>query len=522
MRRNLKRVLFVAMVVVSAMSVVTVSIVLCHRKPTVSHNRVQRRHSDVVKEEFRYLTKRYRVDDNPVASAIIHRWQAEHDLDECEWLLENRYAYIQYNRVDYHAALDSIRCVIGDGISRGDFVVQLRKLMCLFGDGHSGVKASLEAVFRGYLPFHIKSTRGGFVAVGGDDKWLDPEYPFVVAIDGVEVTKWLDAARQTVPMGSQQLVKMMSLIRLRHLAYLRQELSLPASDTVTVQLGASDGRGCKSLTIPVDRQLNPAPRKVNISSEINGEIGYLRIPAMLEDEEFLASIRQAVSSMADTRAIIIDVRGNPGGSRAPLLELFPLLARDERPCVVNVAKFRNGTDVRPATRWLYPYDSKCFGIAERNAINTIQNLFQPEWPPPEEKFGPWHYMVLPGHSPSTAPFKGPIAVLMDGANFSATDVFLAAFKGRTGVTLIGEPSGGGSGYALPYVLQYSQIGIRLSSMASFRPNGQLYDGKGIEPDVYRCSEPEDLNGKSDNVLNYARQILLDKLSVATPGADRLP
>jgi len=35
--------------------------------------------------------------------------QAQGDLDELEWLLENRYSYLKRKGVDYKAALDSIR-----------------------------------------------------------------------------------------------------------------------------------------------------------------------------------------------------------------------------------------------------------------------------------------------------------------------------------------------------------------------------------------------------------------------------
>ncbi|GIK15815.1 MAG: hypothetical protein BroJett003_07790 [Planctomycetota bacterium] len=86
---------------------------------------------------------------------------------------------------------------------------------------------------------------------------------------------------------------------------------------------------------------------------------------------------------------------------------------------------------------------------------------------------------------------------------SATDVFLSAFKGRPGVTLIGTPSGGGSGRKRGYTLAHSGIEVRLSSMASFRADGWLYDGSGIEPDVLAPATPDDLIGRTDSVLDLA-------------------
>ena len=94
-------------------------------------------------------------------------------------------------------------------------------------------------------------------------------------------------------------------------------------------------------------------------------------------------------------------------------------------------------------------------------------------------------------------------VLQDGGCFSATDVFLGALKGWPRVTLMGEASGGGSGRARRYRLAHSGIEVRLSSMASFRPDGRLYDGAGIAPDVRVEATVADLLGRSDTVLDAA-------------------
>ena len=40
-------------------------------------------------------------------------------------------------------------------------------------------------------------------------------------------------------------------------------------------------------------------------------------------------------------------------------------------------------------------------------------------------------------------------------------------------------------------------------MASFRADGKLYDGKGVEPDVEAWPEPTDVIGRTDTVLDRA-------------------
>ena len=95
---------------------------------------------------------------------------------------------------------------------------------------------------------------------------------------------------------------------------------------------------------------------------------------------------------------------------------------------------------------------------------------------------------------------------MSTDNFSASDIFLGAFKGWRNVTLVGTPSGGGSGRYQSYRLENSKLEIRLSSMASFRPDGRLYDGNGIQPDIYVEPIPTDFIGKTDFMLEKAIEL----------------
>lgn len=113
-------------------------------------------------------------------------------------------------------------------------------------------------------------------------------------------------------------------------------------------------------------------------------------------------------------------------------------------------------------------------------------------------------MVL-GHSMSFQQYfyRQPVVVLCNAASFSATDGFLSVFADLPQVTLIGQPSSGGSGAIQNFDLPQSGIRIALSSMASFRPNGMLYDGNGIDVDIRISPAPNDFLGKTDAVLKRA-------------------
>jgi hypothetical protein len=159
-------------------------------------NRVNRTHSGTVVGEFEYLTRR--IDYSFRDRSWSNRKQAEADLDELEWLLENRYSYLKLKGIDYRAALDSIRSTLGDGISRGMLALQLMKLMALFGDGHSGISdPDIQRMFPGFLPFLIEQSEGRFIAFKPDRSgFLDPQRPFIRKIDDIELDVWLQADLQ--------------------------------------------------------------------------------------------------------------------------------------------------------------------------------------------------------------------------------------------------------------------------------------------------------------------------------------
>jgi hypothetical protein len=173
--------------------------------------------------------------------------------------------------------------------------------------------------------------------------------------------------------------------------------------------------------------------------------------------------------------------------------------------VLNVAAYRLGhkKDIL-SERWLYPASWEGWSAEERSAIRQFAEEFCPQWQPPSGQFSEWHYFVVdPLSDPKCYHYCRPVIVLMNADNFSAADIFLCAFKGLPNVTLMGLPSSGGSGRYMKYRLAHSDIGVRLSSMASFQPSGKLYDGNGIQPDVVVEPIPTDFIGRTDSVLDAA-------------------
>lgn len=72
---------------------------------------------------------------------------------------------------------------------------------------------------------------------------------------------------------------------------------------------------------------------------------------------------------------------------------------------------------------------------------------------------------------------------------------------------MGAPGRGGSGNARRRNLPRSDISFRLSTMASFRPDGTPFEGVGIAVDIESRPPASDFITGKDSVLERALQLL---------------
>ena len=447
-------------------------------------------------------------DARPAAPAVLSREQAVADLAELEWRLRDQFAYLHLRNVDWEQHLDDIRGRLPEQVDAGAFADDIAILLARFGDGHARVTPAREGRDQGlFTPFLIQPVADGYIAFHPDrSDFLVANAPFLVAMDGVPIEVWLAAAASRIPAGSPQLVRERSSASLCAIDAVRARLDHPRRPTVRCTLAP---RPSALETIEVEVELVAERPRAGMWPDgqtrvIEGDIGYLRLARM--DEDAAAAVAPALEAFASTRGLIVDVRGNGGGSRAALLALAPyLIAPDEPARVANVACYRLSERFAAdhlAARSMYPADHPAWTERERAAIEACAAQFTPEWDP-GAGFSAWHYLVL-DRSADVPFYARPVIVLSDARCFSATDIFLGALKGMPRVTLMGEPSGGGSARAQRFVLTHSGVEVSCASMASFRPDGRLYDGRGVEVDVVVMQQPGDLlRDGADTVLHAA-------------------
>ncbi len=452
----------------------------------------------------------------------MDRSAALSDLAFLEQALVERFAYLKtpamdhqtgdLRPVDHPALFESLRRRLPATVEPTWLGLELQKLLAHFIDGHAATNVRPSPL--GFLPFLTGSVGNALVAFQPDlSGFLDPDHPYLLALDGLPVGRWLDAAAAYAPKGSQQLVQRESRRWLRAVARLREDLGLPQYDEVEVQLGDAERASVRTLRLPVaDRpsQFGLWPRRE--TSNLDDNVGYLRLPQMRP--EAADEVRAALERFAGTAGLIVDVRGNGGGTRDALLALLPaIMPADAPPRIVNVAAHRSWDGFPQdhlAARYLYPVTDDRWEPRERTALDEFMAQFTPEWYPPAADFSEWHAMLVTSAGTAAPQYRDrPVAVLLDAGCFSATDVFLSALKGLPNVVLVGEPSSGGSARAQVVELPHSGIKARFASMASFQASGQLFDGRGVQPDILVNPEPTFfLKGGEDVVLERAQQLVL--------------
>lgn len=183
--------------------------------------------------------------------------------------------------------------------------------------------------------------------------------------------------------------------------------------------------------------------------DIDDETGYVRFNIFTVEsaEKFC----DAISYFKNKKQLVIDLRGNIGGSFGSLFGIMGLLIQDVTPL---------GTEIN----------------AEREEKRVIR--------------------------PHLKNFKGKIAVLVDGSSLSAAEIISAGLQDNERAVIVGETSGG---EALPSILTELPNGaIFQYPVANFKsPKGIVLEGKGVSPDIAVTLDRKLLLEGRDNQLESA-------------------
>lgn len=188
---------------------------------------------------------------------------------------------------------------------------------------------------------------------------------------------------------------------------------------------------------------------------------YLKIPVFLyrDQKEYNAALERFFSELTSrgTELLILDLRGNYGGTPSPTVELFRYLINEPLPF-----------------------------FAEENPF------YLAKWKRPVQ--------------PSTNAFDGRLYILMDEACFSMNSFLISLLKYHGIGTLVGAPSSGSfmcSDAARSKVLKNTGIRLRYSTQVFATAVEEQQSGIGIEPDILVDWKLDDYLEGNDPVLAAA-------------------
>lgn len=246
---------------------------------------------------------------------------------------------------------------------------------------------------------------------------------------------------------------------------------------------------------------------------LTDSIAYLAIPIMVSYENnpnLEAYLKSTMEKYRNSKALIIDIRSNGGGTRDILKTISKYLVKPEQsPWIANVAYVRSDQyldeDISSMqSRYLYNYNSEFLSENDRKAIDTFNSQFKTEYSVSNDKFSEPFYMVL---QTNNLPLKCPVYILVNEMSFSAASVFTSAFKGLPNVKIVGVNTNGSSGRSQYFYLKNSNIRVKLSTMLSFQRNGQPLDGRGTKPDIIIEKDEAQIFAKEDSQLKKLIHII---------------
>ncbi len=280
-----------------------------------------------------------------------------HALDEMHAALREQWSYYHAplpggtNAADFDSAIAELHGRMPNGMPADEFRFKFQEIIAMGIDGHARVDFKLPG---GFTPFLVKPAGTDFVAFKQDRSgFLKPGFPYLESIDGLPLTNWFETTQTVVCKGSPQYRAHHNLRYLRYISWLRSERSSTNAGDVVVVVRSPTGKTNK-LAMPVAKQFPTYGTWPRTKSKLLAEnIGYLRLPRM--NDRATREIRDWMPKFKDARGLIVDVRGNGGGSREALLHRHACFhSPDDPPRVMNATVFRKGfPDDQLKARFMY-------------------------------------------------------------------------------------------------------------------------------------------------------------------------
>ncbi len=480
--------------------------------------------------------------------SFLTKKHVKSDIEFLTKTLNESSSYVYLNGYDFNVDFEHFLANIEDSFKLEDFGLFLTRTLGKIGDRH----LSLQGI-RGFdlnetlfLP-HVYAPLGDKVVVlkrmKGDLEILNPIFPYLTEIDGVKIADFLEKTRPEHKEAPAQSYFTRAVRDIRDIQknYILLGKALP--EKIKLTLADSSLENDTILVVPViDRSKRERPWDEKFESEyvlvkdedynkldiieqlfnLQNDIAYVRLPAMVSTEEApllfdkLNSFMKAAQN--ESKALIIDVRSNNGGTRDIMYEFAKYLVHPDSIYVVNATRQRGPIPLPEdykrglTNRFLFPFDD--LDTSEQDQVRRFLRKFQPMYALDNQKYSEYYYGIFNGKHLAEPSFyyNKPVYILANEKSFSAASVFVSAFKGLPNIKIVGITTDGSSGNSDWFDLPKTELFGKISTMVSFQKNGKILDGYGTQPDIKIERDINQILWKRDTQLEHLRSLIVEEIS----------
>ncbi len=377
--------------------------------------------------------------------------------------LDYAYPYFELKGVEPAALYAAYAPRVEAAADDGDYWRVVAQMLAELNDGHTGLLSPSARSGRHY--FATCRAIGDAIVVdevgriAGDAGLTRGDV--VLAVDGRPVEEWLGSLPSILRAGSTP--------QQRRAKAAFSALST-SGEVLSATVAGPAGERAVALAWPVESSATPERSPAGDVPPITSErlasgAGLIRIPDFEDGDgrDRVAEFDTALDGLMDAPGIILDLRGNGGGST---FVSDPIAGRFlERPFTYGRDEFRARL---PWRGWRAHFD---YRVTPRRPI-----------------------------------YAGPLLLLIDEYNFSTAENFIVALVDSGRATTVGRPTAGGSGNPITFRLTGGAL-VRFSTGDFRRNDGTPIEGRGIAPDVYVNWTVDDFRAGRDPDLAAAESFM---------------
>jgi C-terminal processing protease CtpA/Prc len=472
----------------------------------------------------------------------LSRNEIEKDLAYVNEILQSKSSYQGLNGYDYRNDFDSyLKSSSGKQVTKYDFGLFLAETIGKIGDRHSFIK-EYEIKDSLYLPFAFAPYKSKVLVVNQIanktefDLW-DPKFPYLKSINNIPIEKILSQILPGEVLAPKIAYQTNAVRGLRDIESvfrnLKVELPNPVLLVVTNDKGINKEIKVKLVTKKArlwdERFYNGAfglkEEQYNDKAILNkffkmeNNIGYIQIADMLEKENtpgFFDYLNNYMLSAKQSKALIIDVRDNGGGTRDIVQELAGYFIHPDSVYVVNITQQRGklplDEEAKEGLNSRFLFSKNALDSREQTAVGRFTSSFKPMYDLDKTRFSEYYFHVLNGQKITKGKYhyNKPVYILANERTFSAASILVSVFKDLPNIKIVGVNTDGSSGNSERFELPNSKLRGKISTMVSYQKNGKILDGIGTEPDILIERNMDQIFMKEDFQLKTVLEIIKQK------------